>query len=504
MSSINTNKYRTFLAQQFRETLLLGGADSTVKADITSTNTALMSAGAATTSEFYLGVGRSHEWTDDNAPPKPTQDTQSLDFAAWRDLMAVKHITANNSALVIARHDWTANTVYTQYDDTNASLIPVTKTSNTFYVLDTQELPYKVYKCLWNNADATHVAGAKSTVAPSTTLSTNEPKPTADGYVWQYMYTITTDDYTYLTADWMPVKTDSTVSDHAANNAGKLSTEVPLVVTEGGSDYNPAADATATLVGDGIGATINAVAGAATITFAANAVANVSLTSLGVAADGGSGYTTVDAITVTQSGSSNTATARALIPPYPNHGHDPVKELGCVSVMLTAEMAYAEPHSNSSMTVVNDYRRVMLLRDPLLANGSVANGIFYQQTYDCSLTSNTATFEPDDEIAVTTTNTMSYVVTGTVVDVIKNSESPQETVVRITNVHDGGRTADPDEGVAFANTDTITSDSVSAVLGTVREPDLKFYSGNILYIDQRVPVTRSDAQVEEVRLVFGF
>ena len=484
MSSINTNKYRTFLAQQFRTTLLLGGADATVKDDITSTNTALMSAGAATTSEFYLGVGRPQQWTDDNAPPTPTQDTQSLDFAAWRDLLGVKQITANNSALVITRHDWATNSVYTQYDDTNTTL-----TSNTFYVLDTQELPYKVYKCLWNNADATHVAGANSTVAPSTTGTTNNPVLTADGYVWQYMYTITTDDYTYLTDDWMPVKTDSTVSDHAANNAGKLSTVVPLVVTAGGSDYNPAVDAAAAVEGDGTEATITAGG----ITFSANAVANVSFNT------GGSGYTTIDTISVTQSGSSNTATVRALIPPYPNHGHDPVKELGCVSVMLTTELAYAEPHSNSSMTVVNEYRRVMLLQDPLLANGSVANGTFYQQTYDCSLTSNTATFEPDDVVTVTNTT---YTVTGTVVDVIKNSESPQESVVRITNVHDGGRTA---AGyVAFANTDTITSDSVSAVLGTVREPELKFYSGNILYIDQRVPVTRSDAQVEEVRLVFGF
>ena len=488
MSSINTNKYRTFLAQQFRTTLLLGGADSTVKADITSTNTALMSAGAATTSEFYLGVGRPQSWSNDAAPPAPSQDTQSLDFTAWRDLLGAKHITANNSSLVIARHDWAADTVYTQYDDTNASLM-----SNTFYVLDTQELPYKVYKCLWNNADATHVAGANSTVAPSTTGSTNDPKLTADGYVWKYMYTITTDDYTYLTADWMPVKTNTTVSADATANAGKLPVVVPLVVTTGGSDYNPAADATATLLGDGTGATINAVTGAAGIAFSANAVANVSFYA------GGSGYTTTDAVTVTQSGSSNTASVRALIPPYPNHGHDPVKELGCVSVMLTAELAYAEPHSNSSMTVVNEYRRVMLLQDPLLADGSVANGIFYQQTYDCSLTSNTATFEPDDVVTVTNTT---YTVTGTVVDVIKNSESPQESVVRITNVHDGGRTA---AGyVAFANTDTITSSSVSAVLGTVREPDLKFYSGNVLYIDQRVPVTRSDAQVEEVRLVFGF
>ena len=486
MSSINTNKYRTFLAQQFRTTLLLGGADATVKADITSTNTALMSAGAATTSEFYLGVGRPQSWDNDAAPPAPSQDTQSLDFTAWRDLLGAKHITANNSALVIARHDWAANTVYTQYDDTNAALM-----SNTFYVLDTTELPYKVYKCLWNNADSDHVTGAFSTIAPSTTGSTVIPKLTADGYVWKYMYTITTDDYTYLTAAWMPVMTNSTVSADATDNAGKLHVVVPLVVTAGGSDYNPAVDAAATVLGDGIEATISAGG----ITFSAGAVANVSFDV------GGSGYTTVDAISVTQSGSSNTATVRALIPPYPNHGHDAVKELGCVSVMLTAELAYAEPHSNSSMTVVNEYRRIMLLRDPLLADGSVANGIFYQQTYDCSLTSNTATFEPDDVVTVTNTT---YTVTGTVVDVIKNSESPQESVVRITNVHDGGRTADPDEGVAFANTDIITSSSVSAVLGTVREPELKFYSGNVLYIDQRVPVTRSDAQIEEVRLVFGF
>jgi len=490
MSSINTNKYRTFLAQQFRTTLLLSGADSTVKSDITSTNTALMSAGAATTSEFYLGVGRPQSWTSDVAPPVPTQDTQSLDFAAWRDLLGVKHITANNSALVIARHDWATDTIYTQYDDTNATLM-----SNTFYVLDTSELPYKVYKCLWNNADIDHVAGANSTVAPSTTGSTNDPKLTADGYVWKYMYTIETSDYTYLTAAWMPVKTNSTVSADATTYAGKLSTVVPLVVTTGGSDYTNASAVTVSLLGDGTNATINGASGTAGITFSANAVANVSFYA------GGTGYTTIDAITLKQSGSSNTAAVRALIPPYPNHGHDAAKELGCVSVMLTTELAYAEAYGNSSMTVVNNYRRIMLLRDPLLADGNAANGVFYQQTYDCTLTSNTATFEPDDEVTVTTNSSMAYVVTGTVVDVIKTSD-PETSVVRITNVQDGGRTAAG--GVAFANTDIITTSGVSAVLGTVRVPELKAFSGNILYIDQRVPVTRSDSQLEEVRLVFGF
>jgi hypothetical protein len=485
MSSINTNKYRTFLAQQFRTTLLLSGADATVKTDITSTNTALMSAGAATTSEFYLGVGRPQSWTSDVAPPAPTQDTQSLDFEAWRDLLGAKHITANNSALVITRYDWAENTAYTQYDDTDATLM-----SNTFYVLDTQETPYKVYKCLWNNADATHLAGANSTVAPSTTGSTVTPVLTSDGYVWKYMYTISADD-TSLTSTWMPVTTNTTVSADATTYAGKLSTVVPLVVTDGGSAYNPATAVAATLLGDGTGASINGAVDSIGITFSANAVANVSFYA------GGSSYTTTDAVTVTQAGSSNTASVRALIPPYPNHGHDAVKELGCVSVMLTTELAYAEPHSNSSMTVANNYRRVILLRDPLLASGAVANGIFYQQTYDCVLTSNTAVFEPDDVVTVTNTT---YTVTGTVVDVIQNADN--NNVVRITNVHDGGRTANG--FVAFANTDTITSSSVSAVVGTVRVPELKIFSGNILYIDQRVPVTRSDAQIEKVRLVFGF
>ena len=35
-------------------------------------------------------------------------------------------------------------------------------------------------------------------------------------------------------------------------------------------------------------------------------------------------------------------------------------------------------------------------------------------------------------------------------------------------------------------------------------PELKLFSGKILYIDQRVPVTRADTQLEDVRLVFGF
>lgn len=487
MPSINTVKYRTFLAQQFYTTLLISGANANVKANLTSTNTSVMSAGAAPASEFYLAVGRPEPWTSEAAPPTPAQTTQNLDFTGWRSLLGVKHVTANTSALVVARHDWAANTVYTQYDDENATL-----TSNTFYVLDTSDLPYKVYKCLWNNADATHPTGANSTVAPSSTGSTVTPALTADGYVWKYMYTIGTDQYTFLTSAWMPVTTNATVSTNATDYAGQLSPVVPLLVSAGGSGYNAAVNVTTTFVGDGLGAFINGASTNTNIKIVAGAIANVMLSN-----SNNLGYTTVDTLTLTQAGVSNTATVRALIPPFPNHGHDAVKELGCVSVMLTGELAYDEAHGNSSLTVVNNYRRIMLIRDPLLANGSVANDTFYQQTYDCVLTSNTGVFAPDDVVTVSNTvATTTYVVTGTVVDVIAANATHNK--MRITNVNDRGRT------VAYVANDTITSNTVSAVLGTITVPELKFFSGNILYMDQRLAVTRASDQLEEIKLVFTF
>ena len=85
-------------------------------------------------------------------------------------------------------------------------------------------------------------------------------------------------------------------------------------------------------------------------------------------------------------------------------------------------------------------------------------------------------------------------------DVIQNANN--NNVVRITNVDDRGRTANG--FVAFVSGDTLTSSSVTAVLGAVRVPELKAFSGKVLYIDQRVPVTRADTQLEDVRLVFGF
>ena len=446
MSSINTKKYRTFLSQQFANCL------------------------SSNTSMFYLGVGRPQDWTNDNSPPTPTQDTQSVDFEYWRDMLAVKRVDVANTSYVIPRRDWSSNTVYAQYDDTSTSLF-----SNNFYVLDTTDAPFKVYKCLWNNN------GGNSTVAPSTTGNNVSPVATADGYVWQYMYDISTDKYKFLTNSWMPVSTNGTVSAAAAAVPGKLPTTVPFIMTSNGSGFNPAGSFTVAFTGDGNGAVVNA----SSLTITSNAVTKI------LPANGGIGYTTVNTVIVQQAGAVN-ATARAIIPPYPNHGYNAQKELGGSAIMLTGQFEYDE---DDELTTINNYRRILLLTDPLLANGSAANGNFYKQTFDLTLTSNTGVFAHDDVIRVS--SNVSYVVTGIVVDVVASGNN---NVVRVTAVNDQGRAN------AFVTGDTITCNvsGVEGVISTVSLPELKFFTGNILYVDQRSPVTRGPDQVEEIKLVFQF
>jgi hypothetical protein len=498
MPSINTAKYRTFLARRLKETLAVKEAYENLVLEIDSltpnlngsfANTnALLADIAAASSRLYLAVGRPTDWTDDpvteatetdNNPPTPRDIPQYIDFAYWRDLLAAKRIMTNDASYVIPRRNWTANTVYDQYDDQGLNgNTAVALTSGKIYVLDNTSLPYSVYKCLWNNN------GAASTIAPSTTGNTLTPVTTSDGYVWQFMYAITSTDK-FLTSLWMPVKTDPDVKMSAEDNAGQLWEAVPLVlVNPGPQNFNPNGTFTFTYSGDGNGAVINA----SSLTIVSNTITKIQT------ANGGAGYTTLSTVTVTQG--SSTATARALIPPHENHGYDPETELGPASIMLSVELSDDEL---DKLTTVNNYRRILLLSDPVDANGAVANSSFYKLTYDLTLASNTGVFQPDDTIAVSNT---AYPVTAVVVDVV---EVGANTVLRLTNVNDLGRSA------AFQPGDTITDTSregVSAIVNSANDAvsaaELTTFSGDIIYVDQRAPVTREPGQSERINLVFRF
>jgi hypothetical protein len=453
MPAILTDKYRTFLAQSFLSSI----SDGSVHA--------------------YLFIGRSTEWFDadnvavtDTNPPIPVNDVQHIDFDYWRDMLGAKRISTANTALVVPRVSWVDGTVYAQYDDLDTDLF-----SKSFYVIDDTSLPYRVYKCLWNNK------GAASSVAPSTIGASLTPQRTSDSYVWQYMYTIDPDNYKFLSTRWMPVLSDNTVQAVASAASGKLPPAVPLVVIAGGVTYNAVATTTVTLVGDGSGATVTSNG----VSIVGGVVTSIQL------ANGGLGYTQVESINVYQAVANTQASVRAIIPPFPNHGYDPVKELGARALMLVTQFQQDEI---GALTVSNDFRRVGLLINPLNANGTLAAASYYRQTTDLTFSANTGVLQPDDVVANLTKTTSPY---ATVVDVVQVSNN---YVVRLTNVNARGET-DP-----FAANDVLqcAESSVEVTVESVSASELTPYTGAIIFVNQRTPVTRDPDQTETIRLVFPF
>jgi hypothetical protein len=454
MPAIITDKYRTFLADSF----ILGLQANTYVA--------------------YMFVGRPQQWADsangavsDSAPPMPVDNTQMTDFTHWRDMLGMKKVSSSNTCLVVRRINWTTGTIYDQYDDLDAAL-----DTKNFYVLDTSTgLPYKVYKCVWNNK------GGTSTSAPSTIGTALVPQATADGYVWHYMYTIGSEQRKFLTTTWMPVLSNSVIQSAALSAAGKLPLAVPLVVLSGGANYNASATVVVTLAGDGNNAAV--VSGGVSITGGAVTVVQLS--------NGGKGYSEITSINVYQSGASS-ANVRAIIPPYPNHGHDPAKELYCRSVMLTTQF---EQDELGKLTVQNNFRRVGLITNPTDVNGNVATLDFYRTTTEITLSGNTGGFALDD--VITNISKSNPQPSALVVDVVVIGNN---YVVRVTNVDDQGY----DVPFAYGDVIKVADTGSEGTVISVTNPEMTPFSGEILFVNQRTPVTRNLAQLEEVKLVFPF
>ena len=162
---------------------------------------------------------RDSPWGDENSPPVPTFSDDVI-WSLWDDILAVKRILSSNISRVIPRHDWTSGTIYSVYDSNDPTLL-----NRPFYVFTSES---RVYKCIWNNG------GTQSTVQPTGTGISNIE--TVDGYIWKYMYTVSSSDAVqFVTPSWIPVVTDPAIS------AGAVDGSVDFIqLTDGGSGYTTA------------------------------------------------------------------------------------------------------------------------------------------------------------------------------------------------------------------------------------------------------------------------
>jgi len=485
MAAIVTNKFRINNAEQFVESF---------------------SETAATT--YYLFIGRAHSWaTDadvqgnsinegtDASPPTPNDDVTS-EFYNYDDMLGAKIITSSDVSHCIPRRNWTTGTTYDMYEhnisSSNAANSGATNLFDSTYVV--MNSSYAVYKVIENDG------ATASTVEPTST--SNSIFETSDGYRWKYMYSLTSaETLNFMSTDFIHVSTDSTVS--AAAVDGALDT---ILVVAGGSSFSTSSGSTISAIpirGDGS-------SGVASVTISSGAIATATVTTAGT------GYTfayirTADIIAATNAGGAGTGdNLNVIIPPKGGHGANAVKELGGFYVMLNKSLVGVE--GTSDIGVGNDFRRIGLLRDPTnFGTSTVATATTRRQIYATIFSSVSGTFTADEEINQATT--------GAVAKVIEFDSTNKILYYYQTRFPDVGTDTNGNlTAISGANAITGQSSSASATPNTsssatvngvtfasgYANPELAYDSGDIIYVEERSPITRASDQTENVKLIIEF
>ena len=486
MPAIITNKFRRHNAQQFVESFS------------ESANTV-----------YYMGLGRPQAYATSTRGDSRTEnegtDTSPLtpvdsikdEFYYFDDLLAAKRITSSDVSFALPRRNWTTGTVYDYYRHDYGNYITGTTTTQsansgatnlfdaTFYVLNSNN---NVYKCLDNNSNA------NSTVEPtgtSTSILT-----TGDGYKWKYMYSLSaSQQVNFLSTDFMAVATNSTVS--AAATDGAVNIVKIKTAGSGGADGTHTGVA---IRGDGS-------SGECSVTVSSGAVTGVTVTNVG------SGYTYAYirvADIVAAGATSLTGTELdCIIEPKGGHGFNAVDELGGFFVMTNTNFEGAETSNSGDFNTTNDFRRVCIIKDPD-SGGSAATATTLRGVKAILTAAGSGSFTVDEKITQSTTGAVGKVVehdtTNNIVYYMQTrfNNAGLDSNGNLTAFSGANTITGADSGVTRTpSTSTSTVDNVSFTSGYATT-ELDADSGDVIYAENRAPITRASDQTENVKLVIEF
>jgi len=493
------------------------------------------------TNSFYAFVGlpnaSDYQSNWDSLPPAPKDNfDQENDY--WDTMIALKKVQDGDVKQVIRKITWTSGTTYDMYrhdiSRTNTSK-PSGATSlysSNFYIVNED---YKVYICLYNGIDPENPNGRPSLDQPTfTDLEPREAGDSGDGYLWKYLYTIKPSDIVkFDSTDYIPVprnwesSSDNAVVRDNASTSGQLKI---VTITNRGVGLGTA-NRTYTRVpirGDGSGAEATIV------------VNNDSEVESVTISKGGSGYTygTVDLLAGSVPTGSSSPTFNVIIPPQGGHGADIYRELGAYNVLIYSRIE--NDVENPDFITGNQIARVGIVENPEVFGSSSllsldkASAVYALKLVGSGYSS--AVFNADSRI--TQTIGIGSTAIGRVVSydqntgVLKywqdrslvgfNTDGSQNSsptygfnLNRFTSQIGSGGSLNIVGGSITLGIDTsfsgvsTTINSRTYYLGQtftngVSNPEVKKYSGNIIYVDNRPSITRSSNQKEDIKVILQF
>tara|TARA_B100001113_G_scaffold258441_1_gene213583 strand:+ start:1820 stop:3358 length:1539 start_codon:yes stop_codon:yes gene_type:complete len=464
--------------------------------------------------------------------PSPIDNFDNHDNI-YDTLISAKKINSTDVLRVIKKITWTTGTIYEMYRQ-DISINNLSKqTSSTslygsnFYVMNKD---YRVYECIFNGAAPSN--SGKGIISLQEPVHTDlQPRLESDGYVWKYLYTIKPSDIIkFDSADYIPVPDDwATNTDVADVRNAAVDGKIEQIVVENTSSAAYQFNGTKNNVpikGDGQD-------GLASVTFINGKPDSVQVT------NGGTGYSfgTLDLDSVvTGSGASFSV----IVPPPGGHGADIYRELGANKVLIYSRIENADV-TNPDFPTGNQFARIGIVENPQIfgtnnqLTAASASGVFGLRLAGVAATSMSVATDGD----VTQTIGIGSTAIGKIIgydSVTKTLQYWQDRSLAL-DTSTGSKptygyrlnkfTSSPGAGGNTNVTVTTTTGTATLPIDTgftgvsttvnsrtyyfgqsytngLANPEIKKYSGNIIYIDNRPEVTRATNQREDIKIILEF
>ena len=420
---------------------------------------------------YHVAVGKSEPYDSADNVIDPIQNIREIRNAQL-SMQSVKIIT--DRSFCVPRYNWSSGSVYSAWDD-NITTIP----AQPFYVYTDEQY---VYVCLEQGKNA---AGqpVTSTVKPT---GTADHLMTSDGYTWKFLYSIgALRESKFQASNFIPVKlvtsidSSSSIDDTTQYNVQQNATPGAIVgyrLTNTGSGYTSAP--TVTIQGNGTGAK-------ATAFIDGGSVSKIEMAESSGVKVFGTGYDFAS-VTITGGGGTN-ATAEPIISFKNGFGADPRDDLKCTALMFNVKPSGDE---DSDWVVDNDFRQIMLIRNIKdSANGTIYTGNTGNALKMMNISSINSAFTRDQTIEGQTSGAKA------VIDTLDANS---------LFYHQNEATG----FLAFQDGEVINEQNATgeATIDSANVPgarDVDPSTGQILYIDNRAAVTRSDDATEDIKIIIS-
>lgn len=155
---------------------------------------------------YFVYVARTVPF-DGNGVEEPGDSLNDTFLELNERMIFGKHITDDDTRIMIKNKSWTPGQVYPIYDDLNDNL-----DDQNFYVVTRDGDEVSVFKCIDNDNDAVSlVKPIRSETSPNDNFYR-----TSDNYVWKLMYTVSGNSFDkFATSKYFPIEVDADIANNA-------------------------------------------------------------------------------------------------------------------------------------------------------------------------------------------------------------------------------------------------------------------------------------------------